>query len=374
MNSTKRNPAMDIIRILAFFFVVSIHFFLNNDFYLTPVKGERMFIMTIMRSCFIICVPLFITLSGYLLRKKQLEKSYYKRIGKIIITYFLASLLCIFYSIIFDNQQFTIKDIIEKILDFSAAPYSWYIEMYLGLFLLIPFLNIVYNALSSQKCKIWLIITFVILTSLPSVLNIYNFDSLDWWSFPSTSTETSKLIPAWWQTLYPITYYYIGCYLSEYGLKINRTLNIIAIFFFIAISGSFCYWRSYKTIFIWGDWCDYRSLFNVILTLLVFAFFININYEKMPNSLVWIIRKVSGLSLGGYLVSWIFDQELYPILLAKVPSVTSRLEYYFIIVPIIFILSLFVSYLLSKIQLLIERTFSLIYNMIRKNTNTVKML
>ena len=74
MNSTKRNPAMDIIRILAFFFVVSIHFFLNNDFYLTPVKGERMFIMTIMRSCFIICVPLFITLSGYLLRKKQLEK------------------------------------------------------------------------------------------------------------------------------------------------------------------------------------------------------------------------------------------------------------------------------------------------------------
>ena len=94
----------------------------------------------------------------------------------------------------------------------------------------------------------------------------------------------------------------------------------------------------------------------------------------MPNSLVWIIRKVSGLSLGGYLVSWIFDQELYPILLAKVPSVTSRLEYYFIIVPIIFILSLFVSYLLSKIQLLIERTFSLIYNMIRKNTNTVKML
>ncbi len=366
MKYAKRTPAADIIRILAFFSVVSVHFFLNNGFYSQPVEGKRMFIMTIMRSFFIICVPLFLTLSGYLLRKKELEKSYYKRISKIIITYILASLLCVLYCIVFLKQNFTIKNIISSILAFTAAPYSWYIEMYLGLFLLIPFLNIVYNTLSSRKQKIWLIITFVILTSLPSVLNIYSFNSLDWWLQPSLSSNMSKLIPAWWQTLYPITYYYIGCYLGEYGLKINKALNITLIIFWTILSGSFCYWRSYKTYFIREAWCDYQSLFNVILTLFVFTFIININYDKLPNRLAWIIQKVSGLCLGGYLVSWIFDQELYPRLLTKVPLITNRLEYYFIIVPIIFILSLIASYFLSKIQLLIEKFFSFLCNIIQK--------
>ena len=203
-----------------------------------------MFIMTLMRSFFIICVPLFITLSGYLLKNKKLEKSYYKRISKIIITYILASLLCVFYSVVFLKQDFTIKSIILNVLNFSAAPYSWYIEMYLGLFLLIPFLNIVYNALPSQKWKIWLIITFIILTSLPSVVNIYNSNSLDWWVLPSSSSTMDKLIPAWWQGMYPITYYYIGCYLSEYGLKMRKSLNLLLIILSTIFSGTFCYWRS----------------------------------------------------------------------------------------------------------------------------------
>ena len=367
MNYAKRSPAADLIRILAFFLVVSVHFLLNNGFYSQTVTGKRMFIMMLMRSFFIICVPLFITLSGYLLRRKKLEKSYYKRISKIIIAYILASLLCVFYSVVFLKQDFTIKSIILNVLNFSAAPYSWYIEMYLGLFLLIPFLNIVYNALPSQKWKIWLIITFIILTSLPSVVNIYNSNSLDWWVLPSSSSTMDKLIPAWWQGMYPITYYYIGCYLSEYGLKIRKSLNLLLIILSTIFSGTFCYWRSYKTTFIWGTWCDYLSLFNVVLTVLVFALIINTKFEKMPNGLAKFIQKISGLCLGGYLVSWIFDNELYPRLLEKVPEVTDRLEHYIIIVPIVFVLSLFASYLLSKIQFIIEKFFSFIYKLIQKN-------
>ncbi len=354
MSLTKRNPAADIIRVLAFLSVVSIHFFLKNGFYSYTIEGERMYIMTLMRSFFIICVPLFLTLSGYLLRRKQLEKNYYKRISKIIITYVLASLFCVIYSVIFLKQDLTVKSIILNIFSFAAAPYSWYIEMYLGLFLLIPFLNIVYNSLPSQKCKIWLIVTFIILTSLPSIFNIYNFTSLDWWILPSSSTVTNKLIPSWWVSVYPITYYYIGCYISEYSLKINKVLNVILIILWTVLSGSFCYWRSYKVNFIWGSWCDYSSLFNVVLTVLVFALIININYDKFPHKLSVFLQKISALCLGAYLLSWIFDSIFYPILLKRVPLVTNRLEYYFIIVPVVFVSSLILSYLMSKLQLVLE--------------------
>lgn len=367
MNTARRSPAPDLIRILAFFFVVSVHFFLKNGFYSQTVAGKRMFIMVLMRSFFIICVPLFITLSGYLLRKKTLEKGYYKRISKIIITYILASLLCVVYSVVFLEKDFTVQSIILDILSFSAAPYSWYIEMYLGLFLLIPFLNIVYNAMPSQKSKIWLIFTFFILTSLPSVLNIYDLTSFDWLAVPSSSSTMNEIMPNWWQRIYPITYYYMGCYLSEYGLKIKKSVNAILIVLWTIFSGTFCYWRSYKTTFISGDWCGYQSPFNVILTLLVFAFIINTNFDKMPNGLAKFIQKISGLCLGGYLVSWIFDNELYPTLLEKVPKMLNRLEYYIVMVPIVFILSLFASYLLSKIQLIIEKSPSFICKLMRKN-------
>lgn len=367
MKDVKRSPAPDLIRILAFVFVVSVHFFLNNGFYSQTVAGKRMFIMVLMRSLFIICVPLFITLSGYLLRKKKLEKSYYKRIVKIIITYILASLFCVGYSIVFLEQDLTIKNIVLNILNFSAAPYAWYIEMYLGLFLLIPFLNIVYDAMPSQKWKIWLVITFVILTSLPSVLNVYNLNALDWWMLPSSSSDMDQLIPAWWQPMYPITYYYIGCYLSEYGLKIKKSLNLLLIILATVFSGVFCYWRSYQSTFVLGNWCSYQSLFNVVLTVFVFTLIINTNFDKLPNGLAKSIQKISGLCLGGYLVSWVFDNKFYPILLEKVPEVTERLVYFIIIVPMIVVLSLLASYLLSKIQLVIEKIFSFIVQLIRKN-------
>ena len=367
MNVTKRNPAADLIRILALFCVISVHFFLNNGYYTQVVSGGRMYVMTLMRSFFIICVPLFLMLSGYLLRKKKLEKSYYGRVTKILLTYVLASFLCIAYTVLFQKQNMTAKDMLFGLLGFSAAPYSWYIEMYLGLFLLIPFLNIVYNALPSQKAKLWLIATFLILTSLPAAFNIFDLSDLSWWPYPASSSTMTKVFPDWWQAFYPIPYYLIGCYLSEYGLKINKGLNMALIVLCTLISGTFCFWRNYNAVFIWGPWCSYQSPFNIVLTTLVFALFLNTNYDKMPSRLVRIIQKISGLALGAYLVSWIFDTEFYPKLAEKVPAVVNRLEYYVIIVPVVFVLSLLASYIISWLQLLLEKGASLLMGALKKS-------
>ena len=86
----KRSVSMDIIRCFALLFVVSVHFFLNNGFYDVPVYGARMYIMTLMRSFFMICVPLFMILSGYLMCNKKLGKGYYKKIIYILGIYLFA--------------------------------------------------------------------------------------------------------------------------------------------------------------------------------------------------------------------------------------------------------------------------------------------
>ena len=91
----ERNYSLDIIRILATFFVVSVHFFLHTGFYAQPVEGKRMLVMVIMRTLFMTCIPLFLMLTGYLMNKKKLNLKYFKGIIKTLTIYILAKILII---------------------------------------------------------------------------------------------------------------------------------------------------------------------------------------------------------------------------------------------------------------------------------------
>jgi len=91
----------------------------------------------------------------------------------------------------------------------------------------------------------------------------------------------------------------------------------------------------------------------------------DLSYDKLHAKFARFIEKLSGLCLGAYLISWIFDSLLYPKLLEKVPYVIYRLEYYIIIVPLSFVLSLAASYLLNLIQTMIEKFISIVTNYIK---------
>lgn len=136
----KRNINLDLIRCVAVLCVISVHFFLNNGFYNEIVQGKAMCLMTIMRTSFMVCVPLFLLLTGYLMNHKVLSRRYYLGIIKVLGTYVLASIACILVNIFYHQQEISFKQAVLSIFDFTGARYSWYIEMYIGLFLLIPFL------------------------------------------------------------------------------------------------------------------------------------------------------------------------------------------------------------------------------------------
>ena len=72
-------------------------------------------------------------------------------ISKTLLTYFVAGVACIIFNIKFKHMTYTFKEAVLSFFDFTAAQYAWYVEMYIGLFLLIPFLNLIYNNLKSQR-------------------------------------------------------------------------------------------------------------------------------------------------------------------------------------------------------------------------------
>lgn len=325
-----RNSSLDLIRCFALFCVVSVHFFLNNGFYDVPVTGVKMFAMFIMRSFFIICVPLFLLLSGYLMRKNKLDRAFYLKGRKTLCIYLLASLLCICYKVFFQNSQETLLSHLLRILNFTAAPYGWYMELYFGLFLLMPFLNIIYSNMTSKKQELALVGTLLLLTSIFGVTNI-----------------SVKILPSWWQNLYPVTYYFLGCYLGKNKPTMNRSLNICLILLSVLISGSISYYLSYGKAFTWGVWNDYSSILVVIPAVLVFVLFANVKIisEKFSHILMFL----SKLCLGAYLLSWIFDKTFYPSLLERVPVMYDRIYYYFLYVPLVFVCALAMSFVLERI-------------------------
>ena len=167
----QRDSRIDLIRIFALFSVVSVHFFLNNGFYEQTVVGLRMFIMCVVRCFYMICVPLFMVLTGYLMCGKTISKRYYSGLIKTIVIYILASIVCLFFKEWYYKEKYSLLEMLLKICDFSAANYSWYIEMYIGLYMLIPFLNSLFNSLNSKK-KIYLILTLIFVTSLPNIVRV----------------------------------------------------------------------------------------------------------------------------------------------------------------------------------------------------------
>ncbi len=344
-----RNSSLDIIRIVAVFTVISVHFFLHNGFYSQIVQGVPMYIACLMRTLFSVCVPLFMILTGYLMSKKTLSKKYYSGITKTLVVFVISTLACMIYKNIAENAVLDLKSFLLGTLDFTGANYSWYIEMYIGLFLIAPFLNLAYSKLKSKRQKQVLVGTMIFLTILPSLFNIYNFQSAEWWTNPTTSDEFSKLIPSWWAGFYPVTYYFTGCYIKEYGFKIKTGTLFILFAIALFIFGTFNYFRSYGTYFKSGIYVYWYGFEPYILSVFLFTLLSRIKTDNFSVSLKTVLWKVSDLALGIYLISFVFDSLVYPILNKYIYTMTDRIPFYFITVPVVFILSAAASAIMNFI-------------------------
>ena len=153
-----------------------------------------MFILGMLQSLTLINVPLFLMLTGYLNLNKQVNRKYYRNGIRVVVSYVVISIITILYRkyCLGDTESWGMW--VRKILDFSAIPYAWYIEMWIGLFLLTPFLNILWKNIGSRRHKLVLLLTLYLLTALPDFFNRYGL----------------TLVPAYWEALYPVTFFYLG--------------------------------------------------------------------------------------------------------------------------------------------------------------------
>jgi conserved hypothetical protein len=362
-----RNPAMDILRIVAVLCVISIHFFYHTGYYSTTADNVPMYFATVLRTLFSVCVPLFMILSGFLLCNKTLKKGYYSGIRKTIIVYILVAIACIIYKSCNGSYTLTPLTFFTGIFDFSGANYSWYIEMYIGLFLIIPFLNIIYKNLDSRKQKNILLITLIAITILPSLFNAFKFDSYEWWANPATDTDTQKLMPSWWVGIYPITYYFTGCYIREYGTKIKNVFLIIALVIAIFGFGTFNFYRCYGSTFTTANYVYWNGIEPYVMSVLIFLIISKLKLENINVKAKFVLWKISDLVLGTYLVSFIFDSiYYYEILNINTPDFYARFPFMPLMVLWVFVSALLSSAILNIIAAGIEFCYKKICNLCKE--------
>lgn len=346
INREERNPGLDVVRCFALFSVIGVHFFKNSNFYDVPINGFGMFLLVLARNFFMICVPLFIILSGHLLGNRQVSMSYYLRLIPILTVYLLASIACSLYRLVFIPNDFSVTGMLAGIFGYYTAPYGWYVGMYIGLFLLIPFLNILYYHIPTKTLKTVFIFSLVFVTAGGSLVNDY---------FP--------LFPNYWREMYPITYYFIGCYLAEYPLKLKRHTNALLIGIVIVISGVVSYCQSYGSSFQSNLWQEHGSIITTLQAVLVFHFLAHGNYSRLGKKMRKLLSRISSYCLGAYLVSWIFDNIFYNILNSYQATVLGRSKFFIPVTIAVYVCSLLLSAGLNNIyQLTIKRIVNRLFS------------
>ncbi len=332
-----RNINIDIIKCIAVFLVVSVHFCLHNGFYNTPISCPRMYVMTALRTFSMMCVPLFLLITGFLMYKKEFSTKFYVGLKRVLIPYTIISIFTLIVRILLTPHGFFDKiNYINGFIDFNLIGYAWYVDIYLGLFLLIPFIN---KMLSNKKLDTVLLATLVFLTVLPTICS------------------NPTLIVSKWIEIWPITYYVIGVYIAKYISKANIKIILPLFVFFMTLFIVMNCLMSHNAIWSVHDLDTWGGLENTITSALFFILVLNIKFN-LSDKVKSFISYIASLSLGIYLSSFIFDTIYYHYLNAHILNVTAKLEWYVVIVPAVFISSIILASISDIIYKFIDKFIS----------------
>ncbi|MBE9390237.1 acyltransferase [Vagococcus salmoninarum] len=346
-----RNHSVNTIKALACFSVIAVHFRRNLQGHI-PKEDFGFYsqlFMAIIYALFIICVPLFLLTTGYLMNKKTPSKAYFIKILSIYSLYIICSLSSHVILSLTGHADLTFKEVFFKLSNFTLIGYSWYVEMYLGLALFIPYLNKLIKDISKREFS-YVIAALLLFCGIPGMVNKIPF-------FAETIA-----FPKYWVALYPILYYFIGAYIKRFEDTFKSTSANLIIIALTYISSTFLIFTiaiRYASPYVGGVEGGYPSL--IVMTAGTALFLLILTSIKVKIPLTAFIAK---LTLPIYLMSYTIDQLVYPKLISYVSSPKRLFIFMPFIVGTIFIAAIILGFITD----LLNRLFWRIIPRLQKRT------
>ncbi|MCR4637559.1 MAG: acyltransferase family protein [Butyrivibrio sp.] len=248
---TSRRDGLDILRTFAVVMVITVHFVISMGYYDVKIESKSFFFASIIRWLSQTCCPLFMILSGYFLSSLHIGIKHRNSIIHFLRNYIVIVILFIVYYKIRDLS------LIRQLINMN---YMWYINMYFGLILLCPYINLIIKWWESDYFKASMTIAiFFVLSSVGTILG-------DWFT-------------NYWYGLYPIMYYLIGAFFRRFKL-----LNVCKLYLgwliaiMLILQSTYTFFYGYGSNFDWianmGGTLVHIMLFQLLYAQHVYSWFL----------------------------------------------------------------------------------------------------
>lgn len=295
-SSQTRILSFDILRIIAIFAVIWLHFSCQR-FYISFPSAEWE-IRNVYDSMVRWGVPVFVMISGalFLDSKKKLciKKLYTKNILRIICAFLFWSSIYMLYDFLTTNRQITFGGVISIVV--KGPFHLWFLKMLLGLYIVAPILKVIAN---NKRIEIYFLLLALITTFLLpwffKLLGIININ-------------ISNLLNGFYEKMdINIALGYTGYFMLGHYLR-NKTINASTrtIIYILGWISWICvivltHFKSFHSnradIFFY----DNLSIFTLAEAIAIFTL-INHKFKNYKSKYSPIIVKISNLTFGIYLI------------------------------------------------------------------------
>ena len=323
------------------FGVLSVHFCLYANYYGFPVNRADVGVLSLVRLMMYQCVPLFLISTGFLMRGAEFSLRHYIKAIPLILNSYIVGAVVVLYRILALNDRTPLLFQIQSIYQFNQPSYGWYMNMYMSLYMIMPFLNYAFRSMKTLKHRAGGLAVLILLANLAFTVNRFTLHT-------SAGDTLIGYTPNYFSTLWCVAYYWTGMMIAEYRPKINKLLSgaaLVVIFFAETVLNRL-------TAPEGGGWnqginFSNEDFVNIITGALMFL----ILYDAGIKSAA--VRKAlafaASLSMTVYLLSYIGDSYYSLNLLTGEHTPAAFVQKYFTIIPLHFLLTLAASIPLNRL-------------------------
>lgn len=273
---TDRNSSIELLRIIAALFVITLHYIQSNSDFLIGSSGANYYLGTFLMSISICAVNIFVLITGYF-------SCFSKKAGlmKLLALFVQMKVIDIVFSntLSLVNSSFSVKSLVLSLL-----PCNWFFIVYIALIILSPFINRLFSHLSNCQLIAFTVVLFVAFSCWESVIEYLGY-YIDVHSMSMISNVGGA---GGYSTVNFVLMYSIGAVLRRFENKHFRFSAIVGCYLaniFIIFAHSFV---SLNLIYI--AW-EYSNIFVISLSVLSFLFFKNLHIKT--NIVINFVAKAS---------------------------------------------------------------------------------
>lgn len=245
-------------------------------------------------------VPVFFTITGALLLKKEKKISFKKLYLGYIVRILIALL---FFGTIFSlcdtffGQEKPGFDLFinnfYKVIKGESWSHLWYLYCILGIYFLLPFYKMIADNCSGREILYLLSVYFVFLSIMP-LLAAFNI-KIGFYIHVSS--------------IYPF-YLFLGFFIDKYGSKIKTSILIMTFVMSTLFISLFTYLSVYYDKSEFAVFFKYNSVFVILQTFAVVGLFFKLK-DKAAKVLHFILYEINKNSFGIYLFHMILVRIFY---------------------------------------------------------------